>query len=635
MKDNNSASGDKNKTFNVGNIIITLIIILQLINLIYSFAVLKKGIHSDECFSYGLANAYYQPFLNTLSHNDAVNVLNYNEWVSGDVIDNYFTVRADQRFAYGSVIYNNSKDVHPPFYYMVLHTICSFFPGQFSWWYGFALNIVLFVLTQVFLYKLVKKITKDNTFLALLVCGLYGFTQGAIDTFIYIRMYAMITFFGVLSVYLHTLLLEKFDKKRLFAIGFLTFLGGYTNYYYLIFECALTACICFYMLFKKRYKQMFMYALIQLVGAVMVIVAFPAIFDQFGFFDKSFVSSAEYQGFTYEMIFYKVYMVRELFGVIINAAPSYLLIYLAEAILWISIIGGPLYFLFRKETWFIKGRDVVIVKTKDFFKFMYNNTSIFVVLSSIACIAVYILIGMTATILDFGVTTVRYMFISFPYIYMVLVIVIYNLLLAFANLFKYEDFKKKNITENCIKTVMLIAAICLCFNIYKYSAKAFYYNYGEEKSASISKLDRSAQFIIANRSNWFINVLGTELVGIDSFFHVSPESFFDNKTMLDGIDKEKKLYLILSRSNLQDALLDERGELNSSDTREKTYSIEELVEMENENANADSDVNAKYIEKYRNYLVENGVATDIKYIGQDAIYGRYFYLFEIIKQNVE
>lgn len=49
-------------------------------------------------------------------------------------------------------------DVHPPFYYLLLHTVCSLFPGRFSKWSGIGLNIVLFVLSWSVLAKLTRRI---------------------------------------------------------------------------------------------------------------------------------------------------------------------------------------------------------------------------------------------------------------------------------------------------------------------------------------------------------------------------------------------------------------------------------------------------------------------------------------------
>ncbi len=55
--------------------------------------------------------------------------------------NNYFAVKKNERFDYRKVWKNQKNDVHPPIYYILLHTICSFFPGKFSWWYAGSINI--------------------------------------------------------------------------------------------------------------------------------------------------------------------------------------------------------------------------------------------------------------------------------------------------------------------------------------------------------------------------------------------------------------------------------------------------------------------------------------------------------------
>ena len=80
----------------------------------------KAGFFVDEIWSYGLANSNYHPFLysdGALEHG----------WVNGEYFKNYVVADETHRFDYGSVFYNQKMDVHPPLFYIVLHTICSFF----------------------------------------------------------------------------------------------------------------------------------------------------------------------------------------------------------------------------------------------------------------------------------------------------------------------------------------------------------------------------------------------------------------------------------------------------------------------------------------------------------------------------
>ena len=106
-----------------------LLIILILIALFF-YTVLffskKESYDGDEIWSYGLANSYYNPFLHNSgtwdNNKDNRYLQNFNTWITGDTFHNYLTVQENERFTYDSVWYNQSADVHPPFYYALLHT---------------------------------------------------------------------------------------------------------------------------------------------------------------------------------------------------------------------------------------------------------------------------------------------------------------------------------------------------------------------------------------------------------------------------------------------------------------------------------------------------------------------------------
>ena len=61
------------------------------------------------------------------------------------------------------------------------------------------------------MFRLSKKLLGDNK-LSLLPPLLYGFSVGGLSTAVYIRMYMMLTFWGILFPYLAVLLLE--DKPK-------------------------------------------------------------------------------------------------------------------------------------------------------------------------------------------------------------------------------------------------------------------------------------------------------------------------------------------------------------------------------------------------------------------------------------
>lgn len=71
-------------------IILCLVILAGICRFSYGFFVEKQGTHSDEEWSFGLANSYYEPYI--YSSDDDNYDKNCNEWLSGEVLKNYLTV---------------------------------------------------------------------------------------------------------------------------------------------------------------------------------------------------------------------------------------------------------------------------------------------------------------------------------------------------------------------------------------------------------------------------------------------------------------------------------------------------------------------------------------------------------------
>ena len=78
----------------------------------FLFAGRKEGMFIDEIYSYGLANSYYAPFVTDLKDGDMLDKVMTRQ----ELVD-YLSVGEGDGFAFGSVYYNQIRDVHPPLYY--------------------------------------------------------------------------------------------------------------------------------------------------------------------------------------------------------------------------------------------------------------------------------------------------------------------------------------------------------------------------------------------------------------------------------------------------------------------------------------------------------------------------------------
>jgi len=236
----------------------------------------KSGYFIDETYSYGLSNSFDSAFLNSDREGSPMQ----DRWVTSEYFNEYITVQDGEGFAYDRVWENQVKDVHPPLFYLTLHTISSFFPEQFSKWMGESINLICFIVTQIFLFLTSLKVSKNNKYLSLSVIILYGASTFMWDTFVYIRMYSMLTMWSVILIYLHVKLI---DKKQnfwlLIPIGIVTYLGSLTQYYFLILAFFMAIAYCIYLLYLKLFKKLLIYMAVMGVSVGAMLLTFPAVFE--------------------------------------------------------------------------------------------------------------------------------------------------------------------------------------------------------------------------------------------------------------------------------------------------------------------------------------------------------------------
>ncbi len=358
-------------------IILAVIIIGQLIYTVYSFNCKKEGFFGDEIWSYGLANSYYKPFLFLregvhVADTSIDSLVNYNEWLDGSVFKNYITVQPGERFAYDSVFSNQMLDYHPPFFYMILHTISSFFPNRFSFMYGFVINCVCLVLTTLFLFKLSALMTEDGV-KALVPTALYAASSGALSTYIFIRQYSLLTALLMMTVYFTASFFYRLRREgecRLTAvipIAVTSFLAFFTQYLGVVFVGAFTAVICLWLLFHKKIKEMLVYGGSELAALGLMFAIFPAAVRQLiivsgnstdgsgGIAENNDIILPYWENFRLCLSYTLRYSVGLKVSVLASNAPAYIF----AVVFSLVLISIPLCFLFRNDKWFIVFRDNV------------------------------------------------------------------------------------------------------------------------------------------------------------------------------------------------------------------------------------------------------------------------------------
>ncbi len=209
----------------------------------------KKNLHMDEVSSYIGAN-------NSINQNISISV-QYNHTYEDPAKPwmDQMCVKEDGRFDYKNVFLINSGDVHPPLYFTLLHTVCSFFPGTYSKWYAGVINIAASLLMLFAFSGILEFATEDKVF-ATVASAFLILCPGILSSATYFRMYHL----GMFMVLAYTLVLMKGIKKRNAAfyilLGILALLGVMTHYYIAIYYLFSTLTFVVYLIVKKEYKSL-------------------------------------------------------------------------------------------------------------------------------------------------------------------------------------------------------------------------------------------------------------------------------------------------------------------------------------------------------------------------------------------
>lgn len=300
-------------------IIAAITLILINILLIIHYVDLKTGFHIDELYSYAHSNSTQGAFLS--EHIDSffldTNKDLQNKWISGKEFHDYLTVQKDEQFRYSHIWDNMANDVHPPFYYILLHTVCSFFPDEFNKWHGISLNIILWVLTLYMTFKFSCLFFSDKK-IAFTVPLLYAFSRIGLDTVIYTRMYLLQTLLAISLLYETFLLLNKnqINKRNIFLIFLYSFLGIFTHYNAIVFSFFIAGATCCILLFRKNWKLLLIYSCSMLLSLIFLFIIFPSA-------SNALFNSARSEDFNY--IIWKLPIFIKTFTVLYISALSLLL----------------------------------------------------------------------------------------------------------------------------------------------------------------------------------------------------------------------------------------------------------------------------------------------------------------------
>lgn len=248
-------------------LIVLAIATLSLIMAIY-YGSCKTGYYSDEVWTYGLANHLSGIYPKVEA---GIQYSGYGPF------DSFVKAQGEARFNIVNVWKNQSDDVHPPLYYILINAICSLFPNSYSKWFGIAINILWMIVIIPLLYKLSYKIT-SSMIAASGITAAYASSVIFMDTLVFIRMYTQFAFFTLAISYLIKLYWNtRFNKRFYVLILTILILGMLTHYYFLIYSFYLCIFFAIHLYRQKRIDELKKSALITLFSAVI----YSAIWHQF------------------------------------------------------------------------------------------------------------------------------------------------------------------------------------------------------------------------------------------------------------------------------------------------------------------------------------------------------------------
>ncbi len=610
-------------------LLLAVIMIAGLARFCYAFYFQKEDVHSDETWSYGLANSYYEPYIYT----DADETYNKNIcfWVSGDVLKDYVTVQPGQRFAYDSVYYNLSKDLHPPLYFFILHTICSFFPNTFSFTYGFIINLFSYVIMSIFLFKLIKLATNSN------IAGLIGvafntFTSGTLSITVFIRMYAMSVMFAVmLTYYIFKIYCEYRDTGNVRNSSFVwaavsTLLGALTHHFFLVYAFIITAVFTIYYLIKKAWKPFLKLALFMLGAVGISIALFPStITHVFGNGTSSgftAVSSGHrIFDFRFQLSALFMHLSNELFGFSwITPLRKPILAYFSVILLIAVLLLAGIFFLFRREKLFQR----FIAKVKRLLKMMAHPNIMHLTLF----LSILFVVIVCARTIDYAAMmqySDRYMFVIFPIATAFVVITTHAL---------FSSLKLK--AKVRYPFMMILTVLSLVMSNIGMPSQYVHMSFNQYGTTLKDIAKEDSDVIIMSSAIWLLTSYSERLVGINNYFYtVADETYLTTlKDSIDTLDSDKPLYLVIDVLNTDMAGVDVDPNPDNEYIYQEATSEDDYANYINTVLNARKSDNGMPegglgLYDYLDYVNSLSICKQITFAGCDSVFQRPVLIYKL------
>ncbi len=282
----------------------------------------KMGYHVDEMYTFGLSNNPYEGDI-------APDIQEGVTYTGEELWQDYVIVNEDNAFDYGNVFENQAADVHPPLYYLLVHTIFSLFPGTFNNMYALIINVILAAIVFWQIVWLFRRFIHRRV-LSIVFSLLFIFTVGFVGDVVFFRMYMLLSVWTIALVMLFCKYKPAESSWHFYVLLTLVLIGGtLTQYYFIIF--AVFACVIYAVRIglARNWKKLILSAVCVVVGGVVAYLIFPTmlthIFSSYrgqGAFESvgsgGFLESIEsYLGFLNLEVFGNLFLLLLVFGIVL------------------------------------------------------------------------------------------------------------------------------------------------------------------------------------------------------------------------------------------------------------------------------------------------------------------------------
>lgn len=589
-------------------VLLSLIMLLGIIRLSYGFFFQKNTFHSDEAWSFGLANSYYEPYIQY--NDDTTEYKNINTWISGDVFTDYLTVQKGERFSIGSVYYNQTCDLHPPLYYIILNFLCSLFPDHFILAIGFFINLIAFIVMTLYIFKLTSLMTGSKS--AGLLCVLFStFSLAMLCMTMFVRMYMLVATIAIVFAYYTAKLYYSSESRKsiksYITLGLLALIGALTDNFFLAYAFGLSFVMFLYWLCKKEFKTLLKYSATLLSSILISILIFSkGVMSALGLYTTD-VTPVTKPNPRIMPVYYQFkqalsHVNKELWGFAIPVPQTNWWLLYSMVILFVVLTFLLLIrYLLRNEEWFKSFNEKLREKEK-FIVHEFTHNINFMTIALVIGILITCLAAAYLTNLD-GAKEYgdRYIMVCLPAAMVVFV-------LFWRKLFTVILNNKKRLATALLFVVLLVATI---FS----NMRECHYFFKYPNTMQLEDIAEDSNFIVVSTNKWLLVQYAAKLFGCNDVFYTTYYELDAFKDEIEGHNLTGPTYIVID-TTIFDYYDEETESL-----------LDETITNSDENTSV---IDATYTFKNTYSRCNNlSFVNNMNYIGEDYMNGFHLKVYKV------